>query len=228
MASSANFPTSASPRSVLITGGTGYLGRELIPVLLTRGHRVRALVRPGSERKLPSGAEPIVGDPLCADDVERGLAGVDTIVHLVGVPKPSPAKAKQFRAIDLVSIQATVAAASRIEPRPHLIYLSVAQPAPVMKAYVAVRREAEALISAAGLDATFLRPWYVLGPGHRWPVVLLPVYALLKLFPATREGAERLGFVTLEQMVRALVQAVEQPAQGIWIMDVPAIAAAVP
>jgi uncharacterized protein YbjT (DUF2867 family) len=92
-----------------------------------------------------------------------------------------------------------------------------------MKAYLVVRQEGETLIAAAGLDATCLRPWYVLGPGHRWPVVLLPIYSLMRLFPATRAGAERLGFVTLEQMVCALVQAVEHPASGIRIMDVPAI-----
>ena len=223
---SSDSPSPSTPRTVLITGGTGYLGQALIPVLLARGHWVRALVRPKSEQKLPDGVEAVIGDPLSADDVARSLSGPDTLVHLVGVPKPSPAKAGQFRAIDLVSIQATVAAAAKAEPRPHLVYLSVAQPAPVMKAYVAVRQHGEALITSAQLDATFLRPWYVLGPGHRWPVVLRPIYALLKLFPATREGAERLGFVTLEQMVRALVHAVEQPAQGVRIMDVPAIAAA--
>ena len=216
-------PVSGPPRCVLVTGGTGYIGRALIPVLLARGHRVRALVRAGSERKLPAGVETVTGDPLNAGDVERGLAGADTLVHLVGVPKPSPAKARQFREIDLVSIQASVSAAARAQSRPHLVYLSVAQPAPVMKAYIAVRQEGEALIAAAGLNATCLRPWYVLGPGHRWPVVLLPAYALLRLFRATRAGAERLGFVTLSQMVRALVQAVEHPASGIRIMDVSAI-----
>lgn len=224
MSSSIDSPASIPSRTVLITGGTGYLGRALIPVLLARGHRVRALVRPGSEKKLPVGAEIVIGDPLSADAVARNLIEADTLVHLVGVPKPSPAKAKQFRAIDLVSIQATAEAAGKAQPRPHLVYLSVAQPAPVMKAYITVRQEGEALISAAGLDATILRPWYVLGPGHRWPILLLPAYVLLKLFPATREGAGRLGFVTLGQMVRALVHAVEHPARGIRIVDVPAIA----
>ena len=44
---------------VFLTGGTGYMGQRLIPTLMARGHRVRALVRPGSERKLPDGATPI-------------------------------------------------------------------------------------------------------------------------------------------------------------------------
>jgi len=216
-------PNSAPPplapsgsRHVLVTGGTGYLGRALLPALLASGHQVRALVRPGSDRNLPAGVEIVRGNPLEPGDLQAALAVVDTLVHLVGVPKP-------VRAIDLVSIQVAAAAVARADPRPHLVYLSVAQPAPVMRAYVAVRQEGEALLGSLGLDATCLRPWYVLGPGHRWPCLLLPVYALLRRIPATRAGAERLGFVTLRQMVAALVQAVEHPAQGVRVMEVPAI-----
>jgi uncharacterized protein YbjT (DUF2867 family) len=207
-------------RTVLLTGGTGYLGRALAPILIERGHRVRALVRPGSERKLSRGVETFPGNPLAANSVHAALGGVDTVVHLVGVPKPSPAKARQFREIDLVSIQATVEAVTRLSPRPHLVYLSVAQPASMMKAYLAVRAEGEALIRAQGIDATFLRPWYVLGPGHRWPYLLLPIYAIMRMLPATRASAERLGLVTLAQMTRALVNAVENPPQGVRIIDV--------
>jgi uncharacterized protein YbjT (DUF2867 family) len=223
MALHASPGASAAGRTVLITGATGYLGRALIPALIGRGHRVRALVRPGSENMLPARVEAVTGNPLDPAAVQRGIAGADTVVHLVGVPKPSPAKARQFREVDLVSIQASVTAVARTQPRPHLIYLSVAQPAPVMKAYVEVRREGEALIAASGLDATCLRPWYVLGPGHRWPVLLMPVYAVLSWIPTTRASAERLGFVTLAQMVRALVHAVEHPALGVRVVEVPEI-----
>jgi uncharacterized protein YbjT (DUF2867 family) len=86
------------------------------------------------------------------------------VVHLVGTPRPSPLKAAQFQAVDLASIRATVAAATRGSVR-HLVYVSVAHPAPVMRAYIAVRQEGEALIRASGLPARLLRPWYVVGPG---------------------------------------------------------------
>ncbi len=208
---------------VLITGGTGYMGRALVPVLLARGHRVRLLVRPGAESKAPPGAEVVTGNPLDRMSLQAALSGIDTLVHLVGVPKPSPAKALQFREIDLVSIHASVAALEHLSSRPHLVYLSVAQPAPVMQAYVAVRSEGEALIRARGLDATCLRPWYVLGPGHWWPCALLPMYALLRALPATRSAANRLGLVTLAQMVRALTRAIEEPAKGVRIVEVPEI-----
>lgn len=53
--------------------------------------------------------------------------------------------------------------------------------------------------------------------------LLLPFYWLCERLPATREGASRLGLVTLEQMVNALVAAIENPSQGIRIVDVPKI-----
>ena len=82
------------------------------------------------------------------------------------------------------------------------------------------------LIQDRQLNATVLRPWYVLGPGHRWPYALLPFYKLAEWLPFTRDGAHRLGLVTLRQMVLALVEAVEKPAPGVRIVGVPEIRAA--
>ena len=63
----------------------------------------------------------------------------------------------------------------------------------------------------------------MLGPGHRWPYLLIPAYWLLRQIPSTREGARRLGLVTVEQMVNSLVTAVENPACEVHIADVPQI-----
>jgi len=209
---------------VFVTGGTGYVGRHLMPGLLERGHRVRALARETSLARVPAGAQAVVGNALDADSVAAALRPDDTVVHLVGTPHPSPAKAKQFEEIDLASIRATVNAARRVGIG-HLVYVSVAQPAPVMRAYLWVRGLGETMIKEAGFTATILRPWYVLGPGHRWPIVLLPFYKIAECFSSTRDSAERLGLVTIDQMASALVHAVENPPDGgkIRIFDVPAI-----
>jgi len=212
---------------VFIAGGTGYMGKRLMPRLLERGHEVRAFVRPGSEKKLPFGCIPVTGNALDGGSYANQISPADTFVQLVGVAHPSPAKAAQFRQVDRPSGLGAVAAAKSAGIR-HFVYLSVAHPAPVMHAYIAVRTECEAAIEAAGLDATILRPWYVLGPEHWWPYLLVPVYKLAELVPATREGARRLGLVTLEQMISALTVAVESPAQGRRVITVPEIRAARP
>jgi uncharacterized protein YbjT (DUF2867 family) len=214
--------TSSRRHAVFVTGGTGYLGKALIPALLGRGHTVRALARQGSERALPAGVEVVLGDALQAETFAHAIAPADTVVHLVGTPRPSPLKAAQFQAVDLVSIRATVAAATRGSVR-YLVYVSVAYPAPVMRAYVAVRQEGEALIRASGLPATLLRPWYVVGRGHWWPCALYPLYAVGEWLPASRAGARRLGLVTRGQLVTALVHAVEHPPDGVRVVEVPAI-----
>src|ERR1051325_2248687 len=199
--------------NVFITGGTGYMGRRLISALVTHGHAVRGLVRPGSQGKLPVGADPIVGDVLNADTFADAIAPGSVVVHLVGTPRPSPAKAAQFEAIDFPSARECHAAAERAGAR-HFVYVSVAHPAPVMRAYVDVRMRVEAILRNGSVPYTVLRPWYVLGPGHRWPNLLRPMYWLAERVPSLRDGARRLGLVTLDQMVSALVWAVETANDG--------------
>lgn len=213
-----------APLDILITGGTGYIGQQLVPALLARGHRVRVLTRAASSKRVPAGAQSVVGDALDAESVAAALKADDSIIHLVGTPHPNPAKAEQFKQVDLVSIRATVAAAKKVAVY-DLVYISVAQPAPIMRAYLWVRALGEAMIREAGLTATIIRPWYVLGPGHWWPMALVPFYKLAEFIPAMRAGAERLGLVTIDQMVTAIVSAVENPpARGRQrIVDVPGI-----
>ena len=172
---------------------------------------------------MPAGACVVSGDALDSATFAAAIAPADTLVHLIGTPHPNPAKAASFQRVDLRSVNAAVDAAVTAGIG-HFVYLSVAQPAPVMHAYIEARQAGEACIRASGIPATILRPWYVLGPGHRWPYLLVPLYALCEWLPATRAAARRLGLVTLDQMVSALVRSIEQHAEGdTRVLDVPAI-----
>jgi len=220
-------------RHVFVTGGTGYIGLALLDGLVGRGHTVRALVRTASARRLLPGVGPVFGDALDAETYADEVPPADTLVQLVGTPHPGPAKGEEFALVDLPSGLAAVNAAVQANVR-HLVYVSVAHPAPVMQTYIAARTAVESRIREAcatsWLAATVLRPWYVLGPGHRWPYLLTPLYALGRALPTTRAGARRLGLVTHAQMVAALVEAVENPPDAssseprVW--EVPRIARA--
>jgi nucleoside-diphosphate-sugar epimerase len=149
---------------------------------------------------VPAGATAVVGNALDATTFASAVTADDTIVHLVGTPHPSPKKAAEFQRVDLPSILASVDVARRMGAA-HLVYVSVAHPAPVMDAYIAVRSAGEHAIADAGLTA------------------------IARLVPSKRETAERLGLVTIRQMIDTLVRAIENPPPrgNVRIVDVPRI-----
>lgn len=229
-------PIPPAQRIVFIAGGTGYLGMPLIAALVARGHRVRTLVRESSRQRvaaaLPAGVECIVGDTLEADSFAESVRGADTFVQMAGVPHPSPAKAGEFLSFDLVSATAGLDAACRSAVA-HFVYVSVSQfpgeRIPAMRAYVESRALAEARIrervAGGTLGATFVRPWYVLGPGHRWPLLLAPLMALAAWVPGWKTRIGKMGLVSRDAFVSAMVHAIEHPAATLKVIDVDGIRA---
>ena len=196
------------------------MGSRLIKRLLKDGHTVTALVRKGSEHKLPAGATPIVADYFDPATFYQYIPEGAIFVQLLGVAHPSPKKAKQFKEIDGTSVRASVIAAKEAAVS-HFIYVSVAMaPSKIMAAYQEVRKTGEEFILSEKLNCTFIRPWYVLGPGHYWPILLLPVYGIAELVPSWRKKARAMGLVTIGQMIRALVSAVKQPPQPFRILEI--------
>lgn len=66
---------------VLVTGGTGVLGREVVSQLAARNTEVRVLTRRPEQKSVPSGAEAIRGDLTTGDGLASALASVDAVVH---------------------------------------------------------------------------------------------------------------------------------------------------
>jgi uncharacterized protein YbjT (DUF2867 family) len=208
---------------VYISGGTGYIGSRLIRILLQKKISVIALVRDGSEKKLPSGVDAIVADPFSPESFASTIPKGSTFIQLLGVPHPGPKKKDLFRTIDLASAKASATAAIKAGAA-QFIYISVAQtPTKIMKDYQECRAEAEAFIKSTGIPATFIRPWYVVGPGHYWPIFLLPLLKLLELIPSTAQKAKALRLVSIAQLLRTLIFAIEHPAIGLRILEIAAI-----
>lgn len=207
-------------QTVFITGATGYIGKRLTKQLLRRGDKVIALVRKGSEHKVAAGAEIITADPFDAGSFQTFIPKGAVFIQLLGVPHPSPKKAKQFREIDLRSAKASADAAAAAGVS-HFIYVSVAtSPSKLMAAYQTVRKEGETYCKTKGLNCTFIRPWYVLGPGHYWPVLLLPLYGIAEILPSWRQKARSMAFVTIRKMLRTLANTIENDPQPLRIIEI--------
>ena len=70
------------------------------------------------------------------------------------------------------------------------------------------------------MNASFIRPWYVIGPGHYWPYPFIPFYKLFEIIPKTKEAALRLGLVKIGQMINCITFVVKNPTEKIKIYDV--------
>jgi uncharacterized protein YbjT (DUF2867 family) len=137
---------------ILVTGGTGTLGRLIVPRLRAAGHEVRVLSRQPHEAT--DGVEYVVGDLGTGEGADAAIAGIETVIHCAGGQKGDDDKARNL-----------VRAAKRAGVR-HLVYISVvgADRTPVvsgvdrmMFGYVAAKRAAEQIIADSGIPYTTLR-----------------------------------------------------------------------
>ncbi len=140
---------------ILLTGGTGTLGRQITPLLRVAGVDLRILSR--SRRGTVDGVEYVAGDLTTGDGAESAVAGVDTIVHCAGTQQGDEVKTGNL----VRAVRATAGASL-----PHLVFISVvgAERVPVvsrmdrmMFAYFASKRAAELVVEQSGLPWTTLR-----------------------------------------------------------------------
>lgn len=141
---------SASPTSVLVTGGTGRLGRVLLPRLVAEGFAVRALVR-RPDAVLPSGVAAVTGDLGSGEGLAEALTGIGQIVHLA-----SGSAGGDTETVD-VEGTARLIEAARQAGAPHLLYLSIVGIDRTPLPYYAVKVRVEEQIAASGLPWTSLR-----------------------------------------------------------------------
>jgi uncharacterized protein YbjT (DUF2867 family) len=135
--------------TILVTGATGTVGRNVVEQLVHRGADVRALVRDPSKADFPAGVEVVQGDLLDVDSVRAAMKGVTTLFLLNGVV------ADEFTQALITLNLAREAGIERI------VYLSVIH----SDIYVNVPHFAgkfgvERMIEQMGLHATILRPAY--------------------------------------------------------------------
>jgi NADH dehydrogenase len=97
--------------TVCITGSTGFVGTEVLSKILAAGHTVHALVRRGSEGRVPNSDQciPFTGDALRRNDVVQALRGCDAVIHLVGIKRAAIKRTGlNYDDVDVASAQVMV------------------------------------------------------------------------------------------------------------------------
>jgi uncharacterized protein YbjT (DUF2867 family) len=141
--------------TILVTGATGRVGRQVVDQLVKRGADVRALVRDPSKANFPASVNVAQGDMLDLDSLRRAFAGVRTLFLLNAVAGDEFTQA-------LIALN--VARESGVE---RVVYLSVMHAERFVNVpHFAVKSGAERMIEQMGFSATILRPAYFMDNEH--------------------------------------------------------------
>ena len=171
---------SDTPKIILVTGASGFIGRRLVKELLHRGYRVRCMDRhPASQ---PEGAEQVLADLLKPETLPAALAGVHTAYYLV---HSMGAGGGDFAEMDRRAASSFVSAAEAAGVK-RVIYLGgLGESADNLSHHLASRLEVAGILQKGTFSTTFLRAAVIIGSGgasyemvkslvERLPVMITP------------------------------------------------------
>jgi len=193
-------------QTVLVTGGTGFVGRSVVAALRDR-HEVRVLARRADASTVD---RVVVGDVTDAASLTTAFAGVDTIVHLVGIIEES-----RGRTFDAVIHQGTrsVVTAARAAGVERLIFVSAigAQDDPRYP-YHQAKYRAETVVRGSGLATAIVRPSVIFGKGDGFISVLAGVVRRFPITPVVGDGSARFHPIQVDDVAAAIARLVDDPA----------------
>lgn len=200
-------------RTVLVAGGTGFLGAAFVRALDDRGHRPVVLSRsPGKvDDRFPGrSVEARGGDVTRPDSLAGVLDGVDVVVQAVqfpGFPVENPTRGHTFREVDARGT-ANVAAAAAAAGVEHLVYLSGVGADPESdRPWYRAKAMAERAVREGPFRHTIVRPSWVYGPGDRSLNLFAGLVRWLPgAFPQLGDGTQRLNPVFVEDVAEAVVR----------------------
>ena len=187
---------------VLLTGATGYVGGELLPLLLERGHEVRAMTRDPSRARLPEGVEVVAGDVVRETGLAEALDGIDVALYLV---HSMGAGSEPFADADRRAARAFAEAAARAGVR-RVVYLGGLQGT---SEHLRSREEVGELLREHGPPLVHARAAMVIGPGSASFVMMRTLVERLPVMVCPRWIDTRSQPIAVADVVRALADLVE-------------------
>ncbi|HEX77012.1 MAG TPA: complex I NDUFA9 subunit family protein [Dehalococcoidia bacterium] len=192
---------------ILVTGGTGFVGRRLVKALIAQGHELCCLVRPTSQTSALAhlGVRFYRGDVTDPDSVERAVAGAEAVIHLAAIIRER-GKAT-FHRTNYEGTRNVVGAAVRTGAK-RLLFMSNlgAAPDPAFP-FLHSKWQAEEAIKASGLDYTIFRSSVLFGEGDGFVSPLAGLIKRLPLVPVIGSGQTRFQLLSVDEVVTCLIMA---------------------
>ncbi len=205
---------SAAPLAA-VTGASGFIGRHLVNMLISRGWPVRLLLRsePSISEWRNRGAAVVAGSLADAPALERLVEGAGVVIHVAGLIKAA-SRAEFFKG-NHDGTQALAATVQRLAPTAHFLHVSsLAAREPLLSDYAASKRAGEDVARAMlGEHVTVLRPPAVYGPGDRETLVFFQL-ARQRLVPLLGSASARAAMIHVDDLVRLIERLAALPPSG--------------
>ncbi len=180
---------------ILVTGGTGHLGSELVPLLVTKGHNVKVLSRrPGPDH--------VVGDLVTGEGIADAVKGVDVLVHCATAAADNGARGLGYAVSRKTDVEPTDRLLKLLDPKTCVVYPSIVGVDKIPLGYYRAKLESEQLIERSGLPYTILRStqWHSLGDEFcrrltGFPLVMPPRGVKLQLLDPSEIAARMASLV---------------------------------
>ncbi len=189
---------------ILVTGGTGFVGTNLIRRLRSDDIPVRAIVRnPDKAQGLKElGVHVVPGDIADKQSLEKAAAGVERVVHLVGIIQETGGAS--FAGIHVEGTRNLLEASKKAGVR-HFVYQSALGTRPgAVSRYHRTKWEAEELVRKSGIAFTILRPALIYGPGDQFTMRLAEIIRISPVLPVIGTGKSRLQPISIGDVVAAI------------------------
>jgi uncharacterized protein YbjT (DUF2867 family) len=152
-------------RTIVVLGGSGFVGRTLVARLLAQGVQVRVPTRSADTRpRVPAGVDLRIGDVFDAAFLRDTLDGVDAVVNLIGILNERGDDGSGFHKVYVELVESIIVAMQANGVR-RLLQMSALHAGDGESHYLQARGEAEARVRASTLDWTLFRPSVIAGPG---------------------------------------------------------------
>jgi len=208
-------------KTVLVSGGTGFVGRFIVRELLANGHVVRVLGRSqAGATQIPPEAEYVQFDITREDELESAAEGCNAVIHLVGILQEDRGRGVTFEATHTAGTRNLVGVAARAGVSSFIHMSANGARADGVSRYQSTKWEAEEIVRKAGFDSwTVFRPSLIFGkPGEGCPEFCTRlVDTMLKplpVWPVFGDGKYRLQPISVQDVARAFVQAVSSTSHS--------------
>lgn len=200
---------------IFITGGTGFVGNEVVRQLVAQRHEVVALVRSGSEGKLDMNGSDRVkihpGDVTEPDSLPEAMQGCDAVIHLVGIIREFPEKGVTFERLHVEGSRHVIRAATAQGIKRFLHMSANGTRLEANTAYHQTKWQAEQFLRDAALDWTIFRPSLIFGRGGEFVDMLAGLIRKLPVVPVIGDGQYRIQPVSVHQVAETYVKALTLP-----------------